>query len=114
MNSDWPQLAWQILHALFTLALAIYAYSADRHRAHRDQLEELRTAHDARIRQLETDSSGVKARLESMPSAQAISDMNATLAGLSAQVEGARESMRAIALRFDRVEDYLDRITRRP
>lgn len=92
---------------LLTIVVGIYAWVADRYRAHRDELDRLRADCDRRQGQLERSVERLSERADHVPSSGEVSELVALTRELRAELRGMRDQLGAISIRLDRHDEFL-------
>lgn len=100
--------AWlPAIQFVMTTVVGIYAFVADRHRAHRDQLDALRADHERRSAALERDVGRLEERVRHVPTAEAVAQLTADLRELKGDLRGVSERLQGLWVRLDRHEEFL-------
>lgn len=95
------QFGWGVLQFFITAAVWLYAWSASRSRARKDDLDALRRDHDQRLRKTEDAVNRLDERIQHMPTAGLVAELRAAVTGIQSII-GAIDS------RTSRIEDYLN------
>lgn len=100
--------AWlPLLQFILTTVVGVYAFIADRHRAHRDQLDALRADSERRTGALEREVERLTERVRHVPSAADVADLVAASRELRSDLRGLRDLLGAISVRLDRHDEFL-------
>lgn len=108
---------WQIIlgaaQTILTIAVWIYTWAATRQRAQQQELDDLRSEHEERLRRLEVKTAATHERMRHVPSADQLAELTASMRGLQAEVHGVQSELRTFSMRLERHEDFL-MMSRRP
>lgn len=114
MDWEFARLGFEIFQFLFTLGVAAYAVVANRNRATRKRLEELRKSHGGRLDTHAERLTKMEAALPYLPTnkainalAERIGDLNGEIKALHAEVSGLKDMRDMMSKQIELVDSFL-------